>query len=76
MRPRRQGIHVYAAGSRGVATEDIMKAYLIDLGRMDYLSSHHFQIECVEWRLADRGRPDIFLLVEHPPVGDNDDRIE
>lgn len=45
-----------------------MQAYLIDLGRMDYLSAHQFQVECVKWRLADRGRPDIFLVVEHLPV--------
>lgn len=68
MRPRPREIHVYAAGSRRVTTGDIMKAYLIDLGRMNYPCAHQFQVECVEWRLADRGRPDIFLVVEHPPV--------
>ncbi|MGW8193709.1 MAG: lipoyl(octanoyl) transferase LipB [Desulforhopalus sp.] len=46
----------------------MMKAYLIDLGRMNYTHAHRFQVDCVQWRLADRGRPDIFLVVEHPPV--------
>lgn len=68
MRPRQQEIHVCAAGSRRVTAGDQMKAYLIDLGRMDYSNAHQFQVECVQWRLADRGRPDIFLVVEHPPV--------
>jgi lipoyl(octanoyl) transferase len=45
-----------------------MMAYLIDLGRMNYTHAHQFQVECVQWRLAERGRPDIFLVVEHPPV--------
>ncbi|MFW2367706.1 MAG: lipoyl(octanoyl) transferase LipB [Desulforhopalus sp.] len=45
-----------------------MKAYLIDLGKMDYTYAHQFQVDCVEWRLAEKGRPDIFLLTEHPPV--------
>lgn len=45
-----------------------MKAYLVDLGKMEYSYAHQFQLECVEWRLVDRGRPDIFLVTEHPPV--------
>ncbi len=49
-------------------SEDIMKTYLIDLGKMDYKYAHQFQVECVQWRLLDKGRPDIFLVTEHPPV--------
>ncbi len=45
-----------------------MKTYLIDLGKMDYRDAHQFQLECVEWRLLDKGRPDIFIITEHPPV--------
>lgn len=46
-----------------------MKSYLIDLGRMNYRDAHNFQLECVRYRLNEaEKRPDIFLLVEHPPV--------
>lgn len=45
-----------------------MQSYLIDLGRMDYSHAHRFQTECVEYRLVDEMRPDIFLFAEHPPV--------
>lgn len=45
-----------------------MKAYLIDLGKMDYQDAHQFQLDCVQWRLFDKGRPDVFLVTEHPPV--------
>lgn len=45
-----------------------MKAYLIDLGKMDYQEAHQFQLACVEWRLLEKDRPDIFLATEHPPV--------
>jgi len=45
-----------------------MESYLIDLGRMDYSHAHQFQLDCVEYRLADRDRSDIFLVTEHPPV--------
>ncbi len=49
-------------------SKDIMKTYLIDLGKMAYKDAHQFQVECVQWRLLDKGRPDIFLVTEHPPV--------
>ena len=45
-----------------------MKAYLIDLGKMDYRKAHQFQVDCVQWRLHEKERPDIFLVTEHPPV--------
>jgi len=45
-----------------------MKAYLIDLGKMDYQDAHQFQLDCVQWRLQEGGRADIFLITEHPPV--------
>jgi lipoate-protein ligase B len=44
------------------------EAYLIDLGRMDYHEAHQFQLDCVEWHLHEKDRPDIFLITEHPPV--------
>jgi lipoyl(octanoyl) transferase len=46
----------------------MMKANLIDLGKMDYRDAHQFQVDCVQWRLFETGRPDIFLVTEHPPV--------
>ncbi len=45
-----------------------METYLLDLGRMDYQDAHGFQLECVQWRLFEVDRPDIFLITEHPPV--------
>ncbi len=45
-----------------------MEAYLVDLGKMDYQDAHGFQLKCVQWRLLDEDRPDIFLITEHPPV--------
>lgn len=45
-----------------------MKAYLINLGRLDYQQAHAFQLKCVEWCLQSEDRPDIFLVTEHPPV--------
>ena len=45
-----------------------MKAYLIDLGKVDYRDAHQFQVDCVQWRLLEKDRPDIFLVTEHPPV--------
>lgn len=45
-----------------------MKACLVDLGRMDYQDAHGFQLECVQWRLLEEDRPDIFLVTEHPAV--------
>jgi lipoate-protein ligase B len=44
------------------------EAYLIDFGRMDYREAHQFQLDCVEWHLHEKDRPDIFLITEHPPV--------
>ncbi len=44
------------------------KAFLLDLGKMAYTPAHELQQKCVEWRLVERKRPDLFLLVEHPPV--------
>jgi len=46
----------------------MMKAYLIDLETMDYRDAHQFQQDCVKWRLFEKGRPDIFLVTEHPAV--------
>ena len=48
--------------------EGIVQSYLIELGRMDYNHAHRFQTDCVEYRLIDEARPDIFLITEHPPV--------
>jgi lipoyl(octanoyl) transferase len=45
-----------------------MKAYLVDLGKMDYRDAHQFQLDCVQWRLLEEERPDIFVVTEHPPV--------
>lgn len=45
-----------------------MKACLMDLGKMDYRDAHQFQLECVQWRLFEKGRPDLFLVTEHSPV--------
>ena len=45
-----------------------MKAYLIDLGKMDYRDAHQLQLDCVQWRLLEEERPDIFVVTEHPPV--------
>ncbi len=45
-----------------------MKAYLIDLGKMNYGDAHNFQQQCVQWRLQGDDRPDVFLITEHPPV--------
>jgi len=42
-------------------------AWLLDLGRMDYLTAWDLQHRLVEERIADR-RPDSLLLVEHDPV--------
>lgn len=46
----------------------MQQAYLIDLGKMDYREAHQFQLDCVEWRLSEKGRSDIILVTEHPPV--------
>ncbi|MCP4337551.1 MAG: lipoyl(octanoyl) transferase LipB [Desulfobulbaceae bacterium] len=48
--------------------ESLMKAYLIDLGKMNYRDAHQFQVDCVQWRLLEKERSDIFLVTEHPPV--------
>jgi len=45
-----------------------MNTYLIDLGTMDYRDAHQFQVDCVQWRNREKGRTDIFLVTEHPPV--------
>ena len=45
-----------------------MQSYLVDLGRMNYEDVHHYQLEYVRWRLLEKQRPDIFIVVEHPPV--------
>lgn len=45
-----------------------MIAHLIDLGKMDYQDAHQFQLDCVQWRLQEGRRTDIFLITEHPPV--------
>ncbi len=44
------------------------EAILFDLGRMAYEKAHALQQQCVAWRLAKTDRPDLFLVVEHPPV--------
>ena len=46
----------------------MIKAYLVDLGKMDYRDAHQFQLDCVQWRLLEEERPDIFVVTEHPPV--------
>jgi lipoyl(octanoyl) transferase len=46
----------------------MMKAYLVDLGKMDYRDAHQFQLDCVQWRLLEEERPDIFVVTEHSPV--------
>ena len=45
-----------------------MDSYLVDLGQVDYLEAHRFQLECVNYRLLGTDRPDIFIVTEHPPV--------
>jgi lipoyl(octanoyl) transferase len=45
-----------------------METYLLDLGKMNYQAVHSFQLECVEWRLFQDARPDIFIITEHSPV--------
>jgi lipoate-protein ligase B len=45
-----------------------MQSYLVDLGKMNYEDAHHYQLECMRWRLLEKQRPDIFIAVEHPPV--------
>jgi lipoate-protein ligase B len=45
-----------------------MNAYLFDLGKMDYDDAHRFQLDCVNYRLLEEGRPDMFIVTEHPPV--------
>jgi len=45
-----------------------MKAYLFDLGMLDYHEAHQFQLECVDYRLSKEGTADIFIITEHPPV--------
>ncbi len=46
----------------------VAKAILLDLGRMAYNPAHELQQKCVQWRLAERKRADLFLVVEHLPV--------
>lgn len=64
MKPRRRGSHASAdkTGYEG------MNAHLFDLGMMDYHDAHRFQLDCVTYRLSEEGRPDIFIVTEHPPV--------
>ncbi len=45
-----------------------METYLLDLGKMNYQDAHSFQLECVEWRLFQDVRPDVFIITEHSPV--------
>lgn len=45
-----------------------MQSYLVDLGRMNYEDAHQYQLECVRWQLLEKQWPDIFIVVEHPPV--------
>lgn len=45
-----------------------MKAIICDLQTMQYQDAHQLQLYCLNWRLADNNRPDIFLVVEHPAV--------
>lgn len=68
MKPRLQEVHACAADSLSKKAKGKMKTYLIDLGKMDYRDAHQFQVDCVQWRLLDQARPDIFLITEHPPV--------
>ncbi len=42
-----------------------MKAYLVDLGKMDYRDAHQFQLDCVQWRLLEEERPDIFYTASY-----------
>lgn len=53
---------------RELNRKEAMETYLIDLETMNYEAAHQFQLDCVQWRLLDKNRPDIFILVEHPPV--------
>jgi lipoate-protein ligase B len=45
-----------------------MNAYLFDLGKIDYDDAHRFQLDCVNYRLLEEGRSDMFIVTEHPPV--------
>lgn len=68
MKPRLPEIRASAANLQAEGAGGLMKAYLIDLGKMDYRNAHQFQVDCVQWRLLKKGRPDIFIVTEHPPV--------
>lgn len=65
MRPRPRGSHASVDKARN---DDVMNAYLFDLGKMDYHDAHRFQLDCVNYRRLEEGRPDMFIVTEHPPV--------
>lgn len=64
MRPRRHENRVFA----GEVRAEIMNSFLVDLGTMAYQEAHQFQLDCVNYRLVNEDRPDIFIVTEHPPV--------
>ena len=48
--------------------EALTKAILFDLGRKAYGPTLELQERCVAWRLAEKDRPDLLIMVEHNPV--------
>jgi len=68
MKPRPLAIRASAVKHWAKGAGEPMKAYLIDLGKIDYRDAHQFQVDCVQWRLLEKERSDIFLVTEHPPV--------
>lgn len=45
-----------------------MHTYICDLETRPYQDVHRLQLACLDWRLADKDRPEIVLVVEHPSV--------
>jgi lipoate-protein ligase B len=64
MKLRQHGSHA-SVDNTGQA---VMNGYLLDIGKVDYHDAHQFQLACVNYRLHEQGRADIFIVTEHPPV--------
>lgn len=45
-----------------------MHTCICDLGTRQYQEVHRLQLECLDWRLAAKDRPELVLVVEHPSV--------
>jgi lipoate-protein ligase B len=44
------------------------KAYVLELGLIDYTSAHDLQLKILEAKISGRLDQDLFMLLEHPPV--------